>query len=194
MKQTLLLLATLLMVVVTKAQHKQPYLALTLYNHSFSAKLFPRPLNLGLALEYGLSLNKKEKNRWYVPISLLYINHRNLYQAVGISAGIQYKHVGQNGFVKGGDFSIGYLQSFDVYQRYAQTSKGKYEKVGDPGRGSLLPAIRLSLGYDFSKKGELPLELFTRYQLALQSPFSGAVPFIPQLGFQLGAGFNLNQQ
>ncbi len=191
MKRTLLLILLLMVTGAANAQQKRPYVSLTAYNHSFSLKLFPGSWNPGLAVEYGFALREKGKSRWHLPVRLLYISHRHLYRAVGISTGIQVQHSGPGGFVKGADFTIGYLRSFDQYQRYAPTSGGSYEKVRDPGRGSLLPALRLSLGYDFSAKTTLPLELFASYQLALQSPFSGVIPFIPHPGFQAGARIHL---
>ncbi len=191
MKTTALLIVGLLLAASVHAQQKQPYVALTAYNHSFSPKLFPGSWNPALTVEYGFALQEKGRSRWHLPVRLLYLHHRHLYRAVGFAAGPRYQHVGRLGLIKGADFTLGYLHSFDLYRRYGQTSSGTYEPARDPGRGSLLPALRLSLGYDFSAKMNLPVEVLLSYQMALQSPFSGVLPFIPHAGFQAGASFYL---
>jgi hypothetical protein len=48
----------------------------------------------------------------------------------------------------------------------------------------------VQLGYDFSKKRIIPIELFIRYQLAVQMPFIKDVAgLITHMGFQFGVSY-----
>jgi hypothetical protein len=171
-------------------QQKSQFLSITLYNHSFSSQLFTKPQNLSFSIEYNFGINKKVRNQWFVPIVFNFINHQYVYNAFGLSTGIRYKYNSKYGIVAGSGFTIGYLRSFDKYQRYAKNSQGKYEKAPDAGRGSLLPALNVQLGYDFSHKTNLPIELFIRYQLAVQMPFIKDVAgLITYMGFQFGVSY-----
>jgi hypothetical protein len=175
---------------IVNCQQKSQFLSVILYNHSFSSQLFSKPQNLSFSIEYDFGINRKLVNQWFVPVAFNFINHQYVYNAFGLSTGIQYKYNSKIGIVAGSGFTIGYLRCFDKYQRYVKNSQGKYEKAPDAGRGSLLPAFNLQLGYDFSKKRIALIELFIRYQLAAQLPFIPDVAgLITHMCFQLGVSY-----
>ena len=189
--KTIIFITLLLNIEYTaNCQQKSQFLSLILYNHSFSSQLFTKPQNLSFSIEYNFGINKKVTNQWFVPIAFNFINHQYVYNAFGLSTGIRYKYNSKYGIVAGSGFTLGYLRSFDKYQRYIKNSQGKYEKALDAGRGSLFPALNVQLGYDFSKKRIIPIELFIRYQLAVQMPFIKDVAgLITHMGFQFGVSY-----
>jgi hypothetical protein len=167
-------------------QKNQSKLSLILYNHSFSSRVFSTPANLGIVLQYDRRINDKIKNQWYLPVATQWISHRSVYNAIGISTGISYRYQTSWGAHAGWGLMLGYLRHYDKYQRYAQNSDGRYEKKTDRGRGSFFPSLQAQLGFEFLKNTKRSVEVFTRYQLGAQTPFTGSAPLILHPSLQVG--------
>lgn len=188
--------AALIIFLVTactaKGQQKPWPLKISLFNESTSmpfTRLFPTPVHPGVEVGTERTWKESSRFRFNPSVSLGYLFHGHLYQAIYLSGalGIDYKlKFGLN--LKTG-LGVGYMHTFTVQQEY-QFDKGSYKKGRDHGNARVIPSLSLGIGYRLKPKVSPSPEFFVLYQTWVEYPYSpGFIPLMAHTNMMIGYTF-----
>jgi hypothetical protein len=114
------------------------------------------------------------------------------YYAFAISPRIGLRYTASWGLTLESHFGFGYIYRHFDYHQYELDSEGNIVDKGNAGISSMLPNFAFGLGYDFSRKANLPIKLYIRPSCNLSYPeghilfqasyaLEAGIIFIPQL-------------
>jgi hypothetical protein len=90
---------------------------------------------------------------------------------------------------------LGYMHAFTDLEQYKLNENGAYKKVPNTGRPSFLASVNIGLSYDLQRKKDIPIRLFTLYQLWFQTPFvKSYVPVLPNAALHVGTAFYFSRK
>ncbi len=107
------------------------------------------------------------------------------YYAFTISPRIGLRYTASWGLSLESHFGFGYIFRHFAYDQYELNGDGNIVDKGNAGISSMMPNLALGLGYDFSRKANLPLKLYVRPSCSINYP-EGHILF--QASYALEAG------
>ncbi len=127
------------------------------------------PIHPGL--EVGISCLKKDKLFCFPQSANLgYFYNTNAGSALFLQINQSIRFSPKCGFFADISLGVGYMHAFhprDIYRK----EDGIYKKVTDFGKPSIMFSFAQTFGYDFSKKHQLPIAPFIKYQWFASSPY-----------------------
>jgi hypothetical protein len=107
------------------------------------------------------------------------------YYAFAVSPRIGLRYTSMWGLTLESHFGIGYIYRHFNYDQYELNSNGEIVNKGNAGISSMMPNFALGLGYDFSRKINLPVKLYLRPSCSANYP-AGHILF--QASYAIEAG------
>jgi hypothetical protein len=158
------------------------------FSKIFINKIYPLA-TLGTEFYY----RNKEHSRIYQTVKIGgYYNKYNT-SAFFVNSEIAYRYTFGFGIYADANLGVGYSHLFRPNAIYKLNSNGEYEQVRDWGKPSILANYLLSIGYDFSKRVNVPTSVFLRFGNYFQLFYNVPdIPVLPQNSFQIGARFLIN--
>lgn len=104
------------------------------------------------------------------PLELSYLHHRQFARGPAFDTGLTARWHAKVGFTVDGGLTLGAQHMVVAGPAYTFTD-GKYQR-GDRGRTSARLKLAVGLGFDFTRKTQLPLWVFARYQQLAFAPFA----------------------
>jgi len=147
------------------------------YQNSFSA------FNPQLSVGTELALNKSQKHQIIAASSLGFIRNQVIGNTIMLDIDLGYRYLHKSGVYIETSLGLGVLDQFHPRDIYVQSEvDGTYDKVSDKGTFASLIGNKMGIGYDFSKRSELPFRLDLSHHFFIQSPYFdvASFPIMPQ--------------
>jgi hypothetical protein len=165
---------------------------ISVFNESTSipfTRFFTAPVHPGI--EAGTALKWKEKEHWrlYPSVSVGYLFHNKLYQAVYLQVELNCDYVLDFGLCFKSSLGVGYMHTFTTQQEFS-FENGVYESRADKGNSRFMPSLSLGLGYRLQPAQLNSAEIFVMYQAWAEYPYSpGFIPIMTHTNLHLGSVF-----
>lgn len=165
---------------------------ISLFNESTSipfTHVLNHPIHPGIEVGREFAWKEGSQTRLYPSISIGYLFHRDLYQAVYVNLELGFDVKTVFGFHLKSALGLGYMHSFSTGREY-QLEDGRYVPGKDRGNARLMPALSLGVGYRLKPDDPASSEVFVRYQSWLEYPYSpGFIPVMTHTSLHLGFSF-----
>lgn len=159
-------------------------------------KVFVPPYHPGVDLGASGPFRMKEQGRWEWSTSLAYYYHRLSHHGIHLRGGVRYRQTGSKDEQRKGfswEFALkgGYLHLLSERPSYEfDEESGEYERTSKWGRPQF--SLGLATGPAYRIPNAPRWEFFMNYRIWAQMPFvKEYVPILPNVGFHLGARFEL---
>jgi hypothetical protein len=116
---------------------------------------------------------------------LVVFGKNNLYYAIALTPRIGLRYTSIFGLTFESHFGIGYVYRHFNYHQYEINATGDIDDKGNAGLSSMMPNLAIGLGYDFSRKINLPVKLYIRPSCGLSLP-AGHILFEAYYGLEAG--------
>ena len=181
-------LLAIFLVANAQAQSKSNF-KISVFNESTSipfTRAWSTPIHPGVQVGTDLPWREGRHFQLYPSISVGYLFHRDLYQAVYVNVELGYDYRFDFGLNLKSAFGLGYMHSFTTRTEY-QLEDGSYQPAPDRGNARVMPSLSLGMGYRFKPSDPLSPEIFTMYQAWLEYPYSpGFIPLMTHTNLHLG--------
>lgn len=162
---------------------------ISVFNESTSipfTHLLNSPIHPGIQVGTDLPWKKGDHFRLYPSISVGYLFHRELYQAVYVNFELGYDLQFGFGLNLKSALGLGYLHTFATRPEY-QFADGRYRQGKDRGNARMMPSLSLGWGYRLQPDNPKSPEVFMLYQSWLEYPYSpGFIPLMTHTNLHLG--------
>jgi len=128
-------------------------------------------------------LNKSLKHQLFLASNLGFISNRVIGNSILIDLDFGYRYAAPKGFFIDIALGSGAIDQFHPAEIYQQNSSdGSYQKVKDKGRWSSLISLKTGIGYNFSKKTNLPIAIGLTHNFYIQTSYFDVenFPIMPQ--------------
>ncbi len=187
----LFLTMSLLGIISIYSQTSLP-VKISVFNESTSipfTRVFTTPVHPGIQAGTELTWKENKHFRLYPSVSVGYLFHNYLYQAVFIAFELCYDYKFDFGLNIKSALGIGYLHSFTTQQEF-QFENGIYKSSADKGNSRLMPSFSLGLGYRLNPSHIQSAEIFLMYQAWVEYPYSpGFIPVMTHTNLHIGSVF-----
>ncbi len=174
-----------------QAQEKSNF-KISVFNESTSipfTKLWNEPFHPGIQLGTDLPWKAGRHYQLYPSISVGYLFHRDLYQAVYGKIELGYDLRTGFGVNLKSAVGLGYLHTFATRTEY-QLDNGSYLPARDQGNARIMPTLSIGLGYRLRPSDPASPEIFSLYEAWLEYPYSpGFIPLMTHTNLHLGIKF-----
>lgn len=153
--------------------------------------------NPSVALGTEIVYNKSQRHKIGQSAELGFIANETLGNKTSLSTAFFYRYCHRSGLFAGIELGLGLAQQYHPRQVYEYNAELRdYEKAKDTGISSLQAGYGLHLGYDFARNGDIPLSIFIKNNLVIQSPYLDLTtfPIMPQSITQLGLKIQLTKK
>ncbi len=178
-------------------QQKTIPLRISVFNESTSipfTKFFSTPIHPGIQAGTEYDYQVRGNSRMFQTISLSYFYHKYLAQGVGLNTAFGYEYRFKKGLAFAVLPGIGYMHTFATTKEYV-FKDGQYHIKTDKGNPRLYPSLSIDSGYYLNKNNTLSPQLFIRYEIWAEYPYSpGFIPIMTHLNLHLGLKFFVNSQ
>jgi len=178
--------------------HAQSTLTLSLFSESISLPSYKvvKGINPGINIGTEFVLKQKPKGQRILTANLGLYYHKRIHYGIFLSSEFGYRYQSPIGIDLEALVGLGYLHTFWASKTYQRNDDGTYAEKKTFGRPHIAPSASIGLAYDFSRKADVPIALFTKYQLFVETPFAAAngIPVLPHTTFHIGARIYLNQR
>ncbi|MCB0630104.1 MAG: hypothetical protein R2824_15455 [Saprospiraceae bacterium] len=148
------------------------------------------PIHPGIQVGREFAWKEGPHTRLYPGVSIGYLFHRDLYQAVYVAFELGFDVKTDFGLNLKSALGLGYLHSFATGREY-QLEDGMYVKGRDQGNARLMPSISVGLGYRLRPNDPASSEIFVQYQSWVEFPYSpGFIPLMTHTNLHLGFSFH----
>jgi hypothetical protein len=148
------------------------------------------PIHPGIQAGREFAWKESDHLRLYPTLSVGYLFHRDLYQAVYVNLELGFDVKLDVGLNLKSALGLGYLHSFTTTPEY-RLEDGVYVKRPDQGNARLMPSLSVGLGYRLQPDNPKSSELFMLYQSWLEYPYSpGFIPVMAHTNLHLGFSFH----
>lgn len=176
------------------SDHKQELpLSVSLTNHSwafpFSQVFRMGPIYPGASVETAYYYRNKEKLDLLQTAQIGGFYNSSSGSALYFNSDLQIKYTANFGLTADLGLGLGYLHSFYPSTTHVQTESGTYETANKAGVGALSANLSLGLGYDLSKKTDLNISPFIRYQWIGSTAYWSLLNIRPNGLLHLGVQF-----
>lgn len=174
-----------------QAQSAMP-VRISVFNESTSipfTRFFTTPVHPGI--EAGTALKWKETEHWrlYPSVSIGYLFHNKLYQAVYVQVELNCDYQLDFGLNIKSSLGVGYMHSFTTQQEFS-FENGVYTSRADRGNSRFMPSLSLGLGYRLQPSQPKSAEIFVMYQTWAEYPYSpGFIPVMTHTNLHVGSVF-----
>ncbi|PHN04572.1 hypothetical protein CRP01_21445 [Flavilitoribacter nigricans DSM 23189 = NBRC 102662] len=173
----------------TAAAQEGNTLRISVFNESTSipfTHVLNTPVHPGIQVGTDLNWKNGDHYRLYPSISVGYLFHRDLYQAVYLNLELGYDLQFDFGLNLKSAVGLGYLHTFNVQPEF-QFEDGSYRQGKDRGNARLMPSLSLGWGYRLQPANPRSPEIFMMYQSWLEYPYSpGFIPLMTHTNLHLG--------
>jgi hypothetical protein len=172
-------------VTVESRGHRVVPLALALFTES--AKFQPSGVAPGLSVGTELPYLSRGGNALFQSFDVGYWYHPDLEHALLLGTGLGYRYTSTMGLFFELRLNATYLHTWSVAPAYSANS-GVYHR-DDRGSPHFLASAAAGLGFDFSElspQRRIPLALFARYQLGVETPGPEGAPLYPETQILVG--------
>jgi hypothetical protein len=138
-------------------------------------------------IEFGVEKYLATTPNYQVTGSLFsaFFGKKEMYYSFVISPRIGLRYTTMWGLTLESHMGIGYAYRHFNYDQYELNKNGEIVDKGKAGISSAMPNFALGLGYDFSRKADLPVRIFIRPSCSLNYP-EGHILF--QASYAIEAG------
>ncbi|WP_318312745.1 hypothetical protein [Flagellimonas crocea] len=170
-------------------------MSITLLNESTSippsiSKI--NPWHPGLEVGTDVTLHENRHHKTYFSLSIRYIFHKNLYQAIALNVGFGYDYKMEYGGNLKTGASLGYMHTFSTEEEYRLVN-GKYQPNRDKGNSRFISSLSFGLGHRFDPNNFESTEVFLKQQYWVEFPYSpGFIPIMSHSTSMLGTKFYHN--
>jgi hypothetical protein len=165
---------------------------ISVFNESTSmpfTRAFSIPIHPGVELGTEFTWHQSKHFKIYPTVTLGYVFHKNLYQAIFINGALGIDYRIKFGLNIKTALGIGYMRSFRTQQEY-DFDGGSYHKKHDRGNGRVAPSLSLGLGYSLHPSRPHSSEIFIMYQTWIEYPYSpGFIPIMTHTNVHIGYKF-----
>jgi hypothetical protein len=149
--------------------------------------IFHSPTHPGLTVGTSLYWNNSPKNELFQSFRLGVYYQQFVQTGIQLYSTFNYRYNFNFGLGVGANLGVGYLHSFRDLEQFELDENGEYQEVANWGRMGLMFPIGLQLSCDLRKQN-VPLRLFSEYQIWFQTPFSKEyIPVLPNTSLHVGA-------
>jgi hypothetical protein len=153
------------------------------------------PVHPGFTAAIGNQLNRSLRHQLFLNLKLAYLYQKRAQHGLQLYPVLGYRFTMDNGIGIESGLGLGYMHAFTDLQQYKLNENGVYKKVPNIGRPSFLASLNIGLSYDLQRKKDIPIRLFSLYQLWFQTPFvKSYVPVLPNAALHVGSAFYLSRK
>jgi len=137
--------------------------------------------NFSVGTERGL--NKSQKYHLFVSTDLGFIRNKVIGNTLTFDLNLGYRYTHRAGLFFETSLGLGILDQFHPREVYTlNESENRYEKSSDSGMFASLIGLKTGIGYDFSKKSNLPFRIGISHDFFIQAPYFDVAnfPIMPQ--------------
>jgi hypothetical protein len=176
-------------------------LQVSLFNNAiafpFSGKagIIHAPIHPGFTLGIASRINHHPHHQLFVHAKFAYLYQKWVQHGIHLYPEFGYRYAFGSGIAIEADLGVGYMHSFSDLQQFKLNSQGEYKRVVSIGRAGLMASLAMGLSYDLQRKKNIPMRLFTQYQLWFQTPFAKSyVPVLPNAALHIGSAFYFSRR
>ncbi len=192
MKKTILLIQVLFITANILAQNSpanNPRFSVTTFSEQlgFINLKNENPIHLGGTIAIGFAKKQTGIYQSFHNIEIGYFSHETLFQAITLAWKPTYEWQFKKGLHIHGTAGVGYLHALPKQQTYTQDN-GTYKASNNFGKPSATASIGMGIGYRITPQNNIPITIFTRYELTAIAPFNiyKDIPAIANTTLSLG--------
>lgn len=191
LKKYLLILLAVSSAYLTTAQDSTPLayakfpLKISLGNHvvGFPFENLFSAFNPHVAVGTEIGINKNQKHHLFVSANLGFFRNKVIGNTFMLDLDFGYRYTHKRGIYLETSLGLGTLNQYHPRKIYQQNSTdGSYQKVGNKGIFASAIALKLGIGYDFSKNSNLPIRIGVHHNSFIQTIYFDVdnFPIMPQ--------------
>ncbi len=169
----------------TPIEYAKYPLKLSLGNHvvGFPLENLFSSFNPHLSIGTERGINKNQKHHLFVAASLGFFRNKVIGNTLFLDLDLGYRFTHKRGLYVETSLGLGTLNQYHPRATYQQnTTDGSYKKRNNKGFFASSIALKLGIGYDFSKKSNLPVRIGIHHNAFIQTTYFDVdnFPIMPQ--------------